>query len=318
MNHRPSPKCAIELLEDRLLMAAQPSSLAYSTNWSGYAVAETANDSVGAVSGAWTVPAVSGKTSGYSADWVGIDGYSSNSVEQLGTEEDTAYTSKRDGTPQYYAWIEMYPAASWIIPGTVKPGDAISASVQFLGSSNTQYTAQGNTRTGMYTGNKVTTTSTLNDNFQLSITDSTQKWTFSIPQSMAYQTDQRNSAEWIVEAPSGGSVLPLANFGLVTFTSATATINSVTGSIGSNPPAALDKNGNPTASGWVAMDMIGKHNQQLDATSVLNPAGNSFAVNFGSQTPTAPNTATAGSNLFSNTLLSSSPWSDGSAKNPWS
>src|SRR6516225_3566948 len=132
MSHRRSSKCSFEGLETRLLMAAQPSVLAYSTNWSGYAVAETAKDSVSAVSGSWTVPTVSTKsTSGYSADWVGIDGYSSNTVEQLGTEEDTAYSSQRDGTPQYYAWIEMYPGPSWIIPDVVKPGDAINASVQF-------------------------------------------------------------------------------------------------------------------------------------------------------------------------------------------
>jgi hypothetical protein len=287
-------------------MAAQPSVLAYSTNWSGYAVAETAKNSVSAVSGSWNVPKVSAKsTSGYSADWVGIDGYSSNTVEQLGTEEDTAYTATHDGTPQYYAWIEMYPGPSWIISGTVEPGDAISATVQFVGSSYTRYTAQGNAA-GVFTGNTVTTTKTLNDNFQLTLNDSTQNWSFATIQSVANQSDQRNSADWIVEAPSGGSVLPLANFGSVTFTSAMATINGVAGSIGSNPAAVLNKQGNPTSSGWVAMDMINKHKQLLDATSVLDAAGSSFTVDFGSKTPAAPNSALAGSNLFSNTLISSS------------
>jgi hypothetical protein len=304
MSHRRSSKCSFEGLETRLLMAAQPSVLAYSTNWSGYAVAETAKDSVSAVSGSWNVPKVSTKsTSGYSADWVGIDGYASNTVEQLGTEEDTAYSATRDGTPQYYAWIEMYPGPSWIISGTVKPGDAISATVQFVGSSFTQYTAQGNA-SGVFTGNAITTTKTLNDNFQLTINDSTQKWSFATIESMANGSDARNSAEWIVEAPSGGSVLPLSNFGSVTFTDAMATINGVAGSIGSNPAAVLNRQGDPTSSGWVAMDMINKHHQLLDATSVLDAAGNSFVVDFGSQTPAAPNSVMAGSNLFSDTLLS--------------
>ena len=53
-----------------------------------------------------------------------------------------------------------------------------------------------------------------------------------------YQTAaraQRSSAEWVVEAPSSNwGVLPLANFGSVTFTSATATINGVTGPIDSS------------------------------------------------------------------------------------
>ena len=43
------------------------------------------------------------------------------------------------------------------------------------------------------------------------------------------------SAEWIAEAPcctSSGGTLPLADFGTVTFTNATATVNGVSGSIG--------------------------------------------------------------------------------------
>jgi hypothetical protein len=41
-----------------------------------------------------------------------------------------------------------------------------------------------------------------------------------------------SSAEWIAEAPSSGKVLPLANFGTVTFTGASATGSGRSGSIG--------------------------------------------------------------------------------------
>ena len=58
-----------------------------STNWSGYAV-QTKSGAVTAVAGSWTVPTVSGSGTGYSAIWVGIDGYQSSTVEQIGTEQD--------------------------------------------------------------------------------------------------------------------------------------------------------------------------------------------------------------------------------------
>src|SRR5690349_21475645 len=64
--------------------------LAYSTNWSGYAV--TGNPgSVTDARASWVVPAIQGAcpaTNQYSSFWVGIDGYSDNSVEQTGTDSD--------------------------------------------------------------------------------------------------------------------------------------------------------------------------------------------------------------------------------------
>ena len=86
-----------------------------SSNWSGYAVT---GSSVSDVVGSWVVPTVNPKTNGYSAVWVGIDGYSSSTVEQLGTGEDVA-----NGKATYYAWYEMYPSASMTVSTmTVKPG----------------------------------------------------------------------------------------------------------------------------------------------------------------------------------------------------
>jgi len=130
---------------------------------------------------------------------VGIDGFSSNSVEQLGTEEDVV-----GGVPQYSAWYEIYPAYPVTINMTINPGDTVSASVVYETS-------------GQYKGE-----------FQLSITDGSQ----SFVTYQGYAQAQRSSAEWIVEAPSSNSgVLPLANFGTVAFTNASATIDGTTGPI---------------------------------------------------------------------------------------
>ena len=183
-----------------------------SSNWSGYAVNGAAG-SVSYVAGTWTVPTVSTSTSGYSAVWVGIDGYSSSSVEQLGTGEDVS-----GGQASYYAWYEMYPAGSVTINSmTVKPGDSMTASVAYNAT---------------------------NKDFVLSITDATESTashrdSFSI--TLGGSGLQRSSAEWIVEAPSSGyGILPLDNFGTVKFTNASATINGTTGPIDAWQSYAID------------------------------------------------------------------------------
>jgi len=194
----------LEELETRALPSSvQPLATfdtAFSTNWSGYA-AETnlsspASNAVTQVSGSWTVPTVTGKTNAYSSVWVGIDGYSSPSVEQIGTEQDTT----KSGATRYYAWWEMYPNPSVLISSmTISPGDSISASV------------------------------TYNSGFTLQITDNTTHQSFTTTQS---STAQRSSAEWIVEAPSSFSgILPLANFGTASISGAQATINGIKGAI---------------------------------------------------------------------------------------
>ena len=98
---------------------------------------------------------------------------------------------------------------------TIEPGDSITASVQYITS-------------GTYAGD-----------FYLSIVDNSRaNDSFSTYESSSQTQSplaQRTSAEWIVEAPSvGGSIAAIANFGSVTFTNASATINGVTGPINSS------------------------------------------------------------------------------------
>ena len=167
-------------------------------NWSGYAISTSAN-SVSYVAGSWVVPAVNSKSNGYSAVWVGIDGYSSKTVEQVGTEEDVV-----NGQATYYAWYEMYPSASVTIPNfTVKAGDSITATIGY---------------------------DSTHQNFVLTINDPTESGTYTITQTATGAA--RSSAEWILEAPATDhGILALASFGSVTFANAYATVNGTTGAI---------------------------------------------------------------------------------------
>ena len=175
---------------------------AVSQNWAGYVAGGTQFSSV---SGSWVQPTAkcgSGQT--YSAFWVGIGGSSnqSSALEQTGTQADCT----ADGGTDYYAWYELVPAAPVKLDLAIKPGDHISAKVNVSGSNVT--VLMSDQTTGQST-------------------------------SKALQMDNpdTSSAEWIAEAPSAcdgsGSCqpLPLADFGTVQFTSATATANGHTGTI---------------------------------------------------------------------------------------
>jgi hypothetical protein len=153
-----------------------------STNWSGYAVTGT---SFTKALGSWVVPTVNcTKTPNtYSSFWVGIDGWTSSTVEQTGTDSDC-----NGSTPSYYAWYEFYPKGSVEISSvTVSPGNKISASVTYSGSQ-----------------------------FTITITNETTGKSYS--KSSRVSGAKRTSAEWIAEAPCctrGGGILPLSDFGTV-------------------------------------------------------------------------------------------------------
>jgi hypothetical protein len=174
-----------------------------SSTWAGYAVVTSIlspqEGVVSGVNGSWTVPAVdcSVTPTAYASFWIGIDGYSSNTVEQIGTESDCF-----SGSGIYYAWYEMYPEYAVDLNMKISPGDAVSAEVQYLGGGSFNLTVT-DTKTG-------------------ASSSTTQKST----------SAARSSAEWIAEAPSSGGVrLPLADFGTVTFQGAQATLNGHAGTI---------------------------------------------------------------------------------------
>jgi len=182
-----------------------PKNQATSTNWCGYVAANNLNtpaqNSVSAVYGSWIAPSIkSAVGNDYCAIWIGIDGYNSPSVEQIGTAHDWV-----NGTPQHYAWFEMYPGGSYSITGfPVNPGDVISASVE-------------------YVGNNVFLMRLYNDTKQVAVT---------IPTSYTTSASaQRKSAEWVVEAPYYNGILPLTNFGTAYLWGCMANINGVMASL---------------------------------------------------------------------------------------
>lgn len=184
-----------------------------SSNWSGYAVAryETGNSYTSA-SGTWVVPSVSvptGESYGYSASWVGIGGSCLNAdcslvddtLIQLGTSQD-ATSSGAD----YYAWYEMLPRPEARIHKPVSPGDHIVASLEDAAAPHGPPSGKGHGK-----GHGQTWTLTIVDT-----SSAHASWTWS--HTVSYDSSLA-SAEWIEEAPSSMTlgVLPLADFGTVTF-----------------------------------------------------------------------------------------------------
>jgi len=82
------------------------------------------------VTGRWHVPKVAcTPATAATAVWIGLDGYTSPTVEQIGTSEDCS-----GGTAAYHAWYDLFPGSPVVLGHPVKPGDSISASVRTNGS----------------------------------------------------------------------------------------------------------------------------------------------------------------------------------------
>lgn len=194
-----------------------------SLNWCGYAAitgkSEMPNptiNSVTQVSGSWVVPTVEANENGntFSSAWVGIDGFASQVVEQIGTEHDVI-----DGQPSYFAWFSLFPAATQEVEGfPVNPGDVIHARVAFKGQDDC--------------GNSV---------FRLTIKNQTHKVKFSTFQhTLPGNPAHLSSAEWIVEAPIvvdpripciNIGILPLAKFDKISFDDCRTVIDGIEGGI---------------------------------------------------------------------------------------
>jgi hypothetical protein len=148
------------------------------TNWAGYA---DTGSSVSKVSASWAEPSA---TCGSDAEqlaafWVGIDGYSGNSVEQDGT-----LLECYQGKLYQYTWWEMYPADNLQMVGqSLTAGDAITSTVARSGTSYT-----------------------------LTVADSTHP-ADSFTKTASCANCDASSAEWIAEAVGNGSgSYPLADF----------------------------------------------------------------------------------------------------------
>ena len=207
-----------------------------SVNWSGFAdtptITKGPGSTVSSVSADWTIPPVSCLTGQYRnqdaflAQWVGLDGFSDSTVEQLGTA-----TQCYEGVEYYYDWYEMYPGAT-VEEGTTQcinnnvdcpsPGDKVQASV-------------------------VSTPSGANNDYTLKLTDvSNPSESFDIPNQLCPATTCLNtSAEWIVERPAfdlpfGVQILPQADYGQTSFQNGTVGTGNQNGT-----PGTGNQNGTP-------------------------------------------------------------------------
>ena len=232
-----------------------------SANWSGYAATagtSTFND----VTGTWKIPTATctiGQESS-AAVWVGLGGYAPNSqyLEQTGSSSDCT----ANGKPSYYIWYELVEPtptnASVTVKLKVNPGDTVTSSV-------------------------VATTGTI----LVQVKDRTRKTSFTKKLPMA--TPDLSSAEWIVEAPSecgqGGfcKVIPLTNFGTVTFTRVAAQTGGVGGTLSMNPGWTLtDIELVPQAHHYFGDPENGQGSTGAGGASPTTPTpdGTSFTVNY--------------------------------------
>ncbi len=172
-----------------------------SANWAGYAAS---GSQFSKVSGSWVQPAAKcASGSGDAAFWVGIGGATGQgALEQAGTEANCSDS----GSPVYSAWYELVPAGPVTVDLPVKPGDHISTTVGVNG-----------------------------DQVSIALTNETTGQSFN--KTLQMDNPDTSSAEWIAEAPSDcqGSAagqcqtVPLADFGSVAFSNATATGGGQTG-----------------------------------------------------------------------------------------
>jgi hypothetical protein len=184
--------------------------VAVSNNWSGYVSTAKSGYQTQYITGTWNIPSVScaGSTLGtsgyaYASTWVGLDGWTNSTVEQDGIDG----WCDSSGVPQYAAWYEMYPLAPVSFSG-VNPGDAITASVKYLGGGV----------------------------FNLVLTDVTQHSGFSVNQSCpSGSTCSKSSAEVITEDPGGAlPAYDLADYGMANYDGIRTAFGTHSGGLGNS------------------------------------------------------------------------------------
>ena len=209
-----------------------------SSDWSGFIVASDLADPqpvITGINGSWIVPTVNVSASdAYSAVWIGIGGQYDDSLIQIGTEQDSL-----KGQAVYTTWYELFPENPETLNSpNITQEDHITASIILINPANNTWSIQ--------------------------IQDTTNGQTF---QKNPTYPSSRLSAEWIVERPTVGiRIGTLANFGRVTFTQCTTTINGATGTINAFP--------NHTVT------MVNRQNINLVHVSSLTSTGSSFTIDY--------------------------------------
>lgn len=186
------------------------------------------------ITASWIMPNVSGNGQTLSADgtWIGIGGVTEGDLIQTGTQDIVS----SNGQVSTAAFYEMLPNAAVTISNiAISPGDSVSASIKEVSFGTWTITIADNTDNDSYT------TTVLYDS-------------------------SNSSAEWIEEDPSygNGNQVPLDDFGSVTFSDATTTLNGTDYTlVGVNPSS---------------ITMTTSLGQALAVPSAIGASGNSFSV----------------------------------------
>jgi hypothetical protein len=198
-------------------------------NWAGYV---SKGGTYTAISGSWRIPNVTVGSDPVASDaaWIGIGGDSSSDLIQVGTENIV-----ENGQVASSTFYEQLPQGSETIPTvTVSAGDKVSASIKEVTGGEWDVTISNLTNGESYNNT-------------------------------VYYNSSESSAEWVEEAPSdGSSIIPLDEFGSVSFTGGSTTENGKTVSIaGSNAqPLTMDN----------------EAGQALTTTSAITDGGSGFTV----------------------------------------
>ncbi len=222
-----------------------------SFNWSGYAAVSSQKFTY--VHARFVQPSITctGNRNQWTSSWAGLDGFTTGTVEQDGTD---AHCGGQNGTtPQYQAWYELFPAPS-VNVFTVRPGDTIDSSVRYA-----------------------------NGKFTLVIRDLTTGK--SATHTAACADCARASAEWIIERPALCNnsetkcyITELADFGTSTMGQDTAQVagGKVTAAGGfDNIPIYMVT---PLNKGFISLDTV----------SALNARGNAFTATWDRPGNTVP------------------------------
>jgi hypothetical protein len=232
---------------------AASQSTTISENWSGYAV--TSKKQFTYVHSTWVEPTITcpGVPNQWTSNWVGLDGFNDQTVEQDGTFAHCGGSG--DTTPKYEAWYEMFPAGS-VNVFAVHAGDIMEASVTYANGAFTL------TVSDLSTGKTATNTATC-------------------------ATCTRASAEWIIERPAlcnnaGTScfLTELADFGTSTMSGDEAQLagGNMKG-VGGFSNIPIDMVDPVSGGGFISLDTVGPVSGK-SFTATWDRTGNTEPITF--------------------------------------
>ncbi|KAJ4482393.1 peptidase A4 family-domain-containing protein [Lentinula aciculospora] len=196
-----NPSSRIEGLQTETSSSSANTTIQFSGNWSGAVlVSPPTGEIFTSAIGTFTVPSMPSEGNGAAAAWVGIDGDTfATAILQAGV-----FFSVSGDTVEYGAWYEWWPDFATDVDTNdfpVSAGDVITVNIQATSNSEGTVTLV-NESTGM--------------SFTIDLTS---------PTKLSFLGGQ--NAEWIVEDyTQNGGLVPLADWGTVTFVNASASTSA--------------------------------------------------------------------------------------------